>query len=469
MEIYPAKKANKANKPLEAIYPLEWEERAFQEVIRGFQIAWRNTPERFEELLEENQNITPPIPSIESESKALIALHEQIYRRLILREPYLCRILAYISFAPEDREARKAFSERYLQKVRMETYHNSLDQDVLVGSELAKSRKHSGIPFHSCFVGQVLQWMLNRFESQRLTDEGNPELVRFERIPNGLIIEYMNKTDFNSPLADSIADDILYKAVNNAQRDIRQKAFFGEDLDNVKYKIIKRCKGQKDKPIPFQLLPKYAGLIRNRAKSLPKVETTTTGSDGKVMIKRTHDFTRIEMVLLEAVLDQSPKKRKPANKPFSAFIVDELKGRLGKEWDDESTMALRKSRQEQMRWQHIQSDEKDVQSWFKKEERISKAKMEQSGGSLDDWNDQNDEGRGRRIDSIRDDDGIDPESEMADREDMSLRLKILAEARKDERLMKILKDKENGIPLSMKDQKYYERKIAEIKKMFGLK
>ena len=50
METDPAKKANKAKIPLEAIYPLEWEEAAFHEVLQGFKEMWKLKRTRFLQL-----------------------------------------------------------------------------------------------------------------------------------------------------------------------------------------------------------------------------------------------------------------------------------------------------------------------------------------------------------------------------------------------------------------------------------
>ncbi len=466
MENDPAKKANKAKYPLDAIYPLEWEAQALREVSRGFQTAWRANPKRFEKLTEENKSINAPIRRLESENKELIALYEKTFRLLILREPFLYRILTYISFAPKEKEARKTFFKKYLQNVRIETYHDCLDQDVLVSSELAKSRKLSGIPLHSCFVGKVLQWMLNRFDSQRLTDEGNPGLVRFERIPKGLLIEYMNEADFNSPDADSIADDILYKAINSVQRDQRQHLFFGKGVDDSEWRIIKRF-GKEEKEIPFQILPKYAGLVKKWAKSLPKIETTVRGNNGKIKTKLIYDFTSVEMSFLEAVLDKTPEKTKSVKLPFAALIKKQLTWRIGKKWDEESTEALAEERLYRLRKQYAQSDEKDVQAWFEKEKRISKSAMEKSGGSLDDFIDR-DEKADRRIDLHEDEDGISPEDEMLERDNSDLKDAILVEMQKDLRLMQILRIQESGERMSPEDQKYRWRKIKEIKNKFDL-
>ena len=131
---------------------------------------------------------------------------------------------------------------------------------------MLKAVTFPGYPFIPALSVKSCNILLDEAESQRMTDNGNPEHVRFDKIQNGLIIEYLNEADYKSPLADEIIDNILYVMIRKAQRDRRQHLFFGKGLDHPKYRIIKRF-NSKEKPIPFQLLPKYAGLIRKLAKA----------------------------------------------------------------------------------------------------------------------------------------------------------------------------------------------------------
>ena len=447
METDPAKKANKAKIPLEAIYPLEWEEAAFHEVLQGFKEMWKLKRTRFLQLSRKNESIALEernLPNLLSVSKGLVNLYERIFHELIFREPYLYRMLVYIAMNPEDRQSRQACYTKYLQTINFEAYHDILDIDILHGSDLAKSRKLSGIPVHSCFVGKVLQWMLNRFESQRLTDEGNPELMRFEKIPGGLLIEYMNKADFDDPLADSIADDVLYNAIN-AKRDRRQHLFFGKGLDHREYRIVKRF-GKKEKEIPFQLLPKYAGLIRKRANIDRKYKGTKVISGNENPSEQWDDFEqKAVMLFLEAVLDQTLGKAKSAELPFAAFIENQLLWRQEKEREDDTYQENGK--------------------------RIRKEPLDQPGKRLVD---------DIEVDDIEDEKCPNQEAALLDRERDERLPELIEYLNTDPKLFRFIKihfneekDKERR---SMADQKFHERylknewesKIKKIREMFGI-
>jgi len=238
------------NKPLETLYPLEWEERAYQEVLQGFKAMWRNKRDRFLALSRENENIAleeKNLPNLQSGNKELVDLYETIFHQLIFQEPYLYRMLAYITMNPEDREARQAFFERYLEPVNFAAYQDILDIDVMQNSDFAKSLNLSGIPLHTCFVGKVLKNLFDKTDNRWMTDNGKPELVRFEKIQNGLIIEYLNEADYKSPLADEIIDNILYGMSRKAQGDRRQNLFLGNGLDHREYKIVKRFGNEEKK------------------------------------------------------------------------------------------------------------------------------------------------------------------------------------------------------------------------------
>ena len=481
MGTYAEKKANKAKKALDAIYPLEWEELALQEVIDGFKTAWGDDRKHYDELSRENENIIfPSPPKFDSDNQKLIDLYSKIFKHLIYYEPYLYRLLAYIQLPPSDKKSGRSFFCRYLGIDIFNDILNIITQaNVFVKNEHAIQRGFKTTPLHSTFVGKVLTYLYKEAEQRRIADFEVQPCFNVIREKNKIIFEFFEKADYDIAM-DTEIDDLLYVTINNAQRDIRQKAFFGEDIDNAKYEIIKRCKGQKDIIIPFQLLPKYARLIRKRAKGLPKVETTATEQKtGKVIIKQELNLTIVEMAFLEAALGVPYKKQdedeesnsdkqssliKAGDMPFAAFIKNQITYRLGNEWANQSTEALKKVRLEQVRWQHSQSDEKDLKNLYEKEERISKAKLEQSGGSLDDFIDEDQ--TGRRIDFLEDEDGLDPETDITEKERLRLQNAILAETRKDGRFMAILESGQRRTPA---DQKYYERKIAEMKKLFGLK
>lgn len=436
MESYPAKKAIKAKKPLDAVYPLEWEDQALNEVIQGFQAGWKENPERFEELTQENESINAPhLPAFESENKELIALYKETFRLLILRDPFLYRILAYISLDPEDREARMAFFERYLHRNIFQAYYEILDfENILEGSELAKSRKFSSIPVHSCFVGKVLAHLLDEAESLWITDNGIPEFFRIEKNGNTYILHCLNEEAYKDKSEVAAIDDILYRAIRESKGDRRrQDVFLGDGLDRPRYRVIKRYQG-KERQIPLALLPKYAGLIRNTAKRAYHKEPEDGLSDAIT-------------TFIEAVLDQTPEKIKPVNLPFSAFIKNKITWGLGDEWDNES----------------IQRNGK----------RTSKEAIEHEAGSLDDWNDKL-EATGRRGNIIKDDNSLDPESRLLEHEQSALEenLRKYLATTTDPDLIRLIRIHVQETRRSEADQKFYNRKwenkIKELREMFDI-
>lgn len=440
--------ANKAKKPLDAIYPLEWEERALTEVIQGFQSAWGKDREHFEKLSKENESIDleeKNLPNLQSDSKKLIELYERIFHQLIFREPYLYRMLAYITIDEEDREARQSFFAKYLSRDILEDGYNILTfKNILEGSGLAQKLKVSSVALHACFVGKVLAYLFDEAESRRMTDTGNPEHFKIIKTSKGLTFEYFKKADYKSPLSDEIIDGVLYSMINKAQKDKRQNLFFGNGLDHREYKIIRRFDNE-EKEIPFHLLPKYAGLIRKVAKKDQENNSS----------KESFQFqeNKIVKIFLEAVLGESYKKedtdlQKPLNVPFSAFITEHIKRRKGKEWEDESIQVHKK--------------------------RISKEDLDHECGSLDDWINIGDKGAVRRSDSIEDTKTLDPESSLLCRERNSLedKLEKYLFTTTDEDLKRLIQIHVQEGRRSEKDQKFYNRKwdnkIKEIREIFDI-
>ena len=256
-------------KPFETLYPLEWEEKAFKEVLLNFNKIWDDV-NYYNKLLQENKEIKlgPCLPECKAEgpdSEELVALHRRILKDFICHEPVLCRVLAYTAIEPEDTQARQEFFKKHLHAVNFLPYVDILSIDVLTGSDLAKSRDVSGIPLHSCFVGKVLKTLLDEAESRWMTDNGNPEEIRITRTAKGLDFEYFNKADYDSPLVDRQIDDILCAMFHKAQGDRRQDLFFGNGIDHREYQIVKRFGEKEKEPIPFHLLPKWSKFIKGES------------------------------------------------------------------------------------------------------------------------------------------------------------------------------------------------------------
>jgi hypothetical protein len=163
------KDAEKATKDPVMNYPIEWEEKAFQEVLQRFALAWQANTNLFRKLSKENNDLgissfQIPLECFNGEeSRPSIILFNRIIEKLIRPEPYLCRCVAYITELPEDFMTRQNFFEKHLRKFYWQGCMDVLHTDVLKDSDLAKSHKMTGIPLLSCYVGGVLNAILTTF------------------------------------------------------------------------------------------------------------------------------------------------------------------------------------------------------------------------------------------------------------------------------------------------------------------
>jgi hypothetical protein len=290
--------------------------------------------------------------------------------------------------------------------------------------------------------------LLDEAESQRMTDNGNPEHFKIIRTAKGLTFEYFNEADYDSPLVDREIDEILYGMIRKAGKDRRQNLFFGDGLDHREYMIIKRFNGKEKPPVPFHLLPKYAGLIRQRATNDRECQGIKR-FDGKNPLEDWQDFENKSVSLfLEAVLDQAPGKIKPVKLPFAAFIEKQLIWRKGEEWDKQSIQVNGK--------------------------RIKRDALDQHGDSLDEGIDQDDNDDGSRHDVVADKKAIDPNKRLLNKECAALKknLQEYLSTTTDKDLERLLRIHTQEGRRSEKDQKFYSRKwqskLREIREMFNI-
>jgi hypothetical protein len=171
-------KSYTSEKVPEAIYSLEEEGQALQEVIQWFKSRWTSNMEMLLEFVQANEDIAieeKNLPKLISENNRLVDLYEAIFHQFIFCEPYLYRVLAYTTMNPDNLEARQAFFERYLDKlVSLESYYNFLKlENILGGSELAKSMNLQAIPVHTFLIGKVMANLLDEAERRRMEDSNS--------------------------------------------------------------------------------------------------------------------------------------------------------------------------------------------------------------------------------------------------------------------------------------------------------
>ncbi len=478
-------------------FDLELEEKAFLEIkqILGNRYS---TPD-LTRLKEENQAIEN---NLQKENIALgeyyydFPLIEDIFK-FYLSEPMMYRVIVHNRIPPEDIETRAWLRKKFISEEDRKYYLLSLGfESVLKDSDLARTNHVRGLPIHLFMIGKVLHNLHGAYNHFRMIDEvknsGALESIeelrgaRFYSDAKETIYDYspiykdtifksqhcltrecFRKEDFEKPVDNDEIDSLLFPLMQRTHGDYREEEFRGNlSVDPEKFKFIIKCGTEEKEPIPLQALPKYMPLIRKLTKKVPRRDRHDT-EDKAIML------------FLEAVLGVSYRRKntqrkrggengneqtadkeipppllKPTKMPWASFIQAQLRWRLGNEWDCESTEALKKGRKEQLRWQYIQSTEEDVEIEFKKQERIGYEKMEHSGGSLDEFI-ASENKAGRRIDCLDIKNNKDPDSEIM----------ILEKARKDKRLWSIL---ESGEARTVADQKYFERKIKEIRVAFGI-
>lgn len=379
-------------------------------------------------------------------------------------DPIIFRIIIHNITDSEDMENRTILREKYLPNEYLDYYFKQLQlESVLEDSELAKFQKVKGLPVHLFLVGEMLGLFLGDYARYSMIDKIKKETgastsieelrdksIRFD---NGSLIldyfpfykdtiksenitrEFFNKENFLKYQKKSLRDlnnqidDLLYFLIQKVKLDQQKKRrnnFFGNPDKITELKYILKYEN-KNITIPLQLLPKYTGLIRKRAK-----EDRQNNAN-----KESFQFheNKIIKIFLEAVLGESYKDndtdlQKPLDEPFSAFIVEHIKRRKSKEWDNESIVVNGK--------------------------RISKEPIDHSVSMYSE-----DEEVNNYINNLPDEGGLNPESAIISCEEMAM----FQYAKQDERFMSILTNEKRR---SDADQKYFERKIKDIKILFKI-
>lgn len=446
---------------------LYWQRKAVDEIKTKLIDHWNDDKKTFVKLSLENKALGNLELDIYDSLETEISDQELFHNVFVLwqTDPIIHRVMFHNAIPAEDIKPRSLFRDKYLPDEYLEYYIKQLNfESVLEDSELAKIQKVKGLPVHLFMVGEALGTFLTHYQHFCMIDKVkeagaasdieelrekrvrvDDEVVVFDYSPlykstlgkGFLSREFFNKDDFLQykkkylNIVKSDIDDLLYllihKTVNDQQKrrlnnfegnlKITPKTYYVESIE--KYKYILKYKNEEI-IIPLQILPKYLGLIIKPSEHVPKDERPDIIQD------------QVEL-FLQAVRDQNPNKLKPKGLPVASFLKNQMLWRSKEKWEKESI---------QVKGNRISDNPLDDSVKFGAEDEEKKI----------------------YIDNLKDEDGLDPESAIINDEDMAM----FQYARNNIRLMDICERKANKLPLSSKDQKYFERKIKDIRIQFKL-
>ena len=303
-------------------YPLEWEHKAFEELLEIIKEKWKNNRKSYKKLSDinstllntfEKDKIGTRLLTFISKDKNLADFFERFLHELITSDPFLTRIYLYNSTMPHELPVREGIKIHHLPDKNLRYLKDLLKRDFLVDSDLAKSLSVTGIPLRFLFVGKLLDCLFSDFKHYWLIDKvaidikkrtGDEMLIEelrektiyetkaemiFDYSPllkitftkSGPIYEVFNDNDFkkvNEKELMWLADEILCFFINKSQNDSRKNLYFGDDLNSAAFKYTVRYEAQ-EKKIPFQLLPKYKKLISKIAMDKPLTGDKTDHDD----------------------------------------------------------------------------------------------------------------------------------------------------------------------------------------------
>lgn len=447
------------------IIPLEYEYKVFQAVKEWFFSKWENDKELYHFLTEENKEILSKLKNenigerqllFKSESKEMAELFNSILRELIYPDPFLARTFLHNSTLPEDLHIRKWLRDNYLPKEAVDILFddNLFSKDWLIDSDFAKSQSLKGIPLRCFWVGEILKDFASDYEHYRLIDlvkesgikesieelrknriyESNEGKVydyspisKLTKMKDGYIQEVFTEKDFdNSKDCLNQADNILCLYIQKGQNDCRKDEFFGDTLNDSRYKFILRYK-DKEKTIPFQLLPKYKNFINSLSNKY-----TLTGLYETV--DKLEEKQEASLGLYNGAITWNKDKGSA-----TGWLENIVKWQLGDVLDKHSRIDSRTGK------------------------RILKEKLESSGGRLDDPETKDKHGIPLK-DTIKSE-TLSPENSYEINEETNENKKFLLEIYRVKPEMKDIIEKESrGEALTSKERKIKERTIKKFQK-----
>jgi len=249
---------------------------------------------------------------------------------------------------------------------------------------------------------------------------------------------------------------------------ITEICFLSDQNDCITIQYYHHGKPLLEEPFQFQIAKKYSPLILKTIGTLSDtIKGELTKYEPKVDIKRAIILTEAYERLRKAIFNYDDKTYE---KPGSYFKVcfdhwehelyEKFSSEAGNVECDPFCKFSKESKEIPCKYETTMGYCKDP-----KRKRRLKSKIKQFDGSIDDLVDPNDEEKRRRIDHIKGD-VSDPELALLNKEIMKTEEELFDIVEKDERLMRILssEDRRSGA-----DQKYYNRKVYELKEMFAKK
>lgn len=353
--------------------------------------------------------------------------------------------MAHNLIEAEKLKERTAFYSKYLRPALSKHLWDALSDQILEGSEAAKEANCAGVLVYLSYTGQILKWLLDEFAHfsavDRIKIAGAEESVaelrwarRPKEGPEGVwvldytpiykltisqsetVLERFTDDQHFDIFPGYIDEDLCQQIRDSGGRDFRQDLFFGSSLVDADCRVILKY-GEKTKQVPLQLLPKYGGLIRKESwRDLDKQQEAMTG-----LLKGAREFDR--------------------NKgPVSPYLINRVQWAVLDSWKRESTTQFR--------------DEEG------KPQRVSRERLEGSGGRLDDP--IMIEGEPAIKKDLLKAEGLDPEQKLLRKE------AAMEMFQGDTRLLEIVKKRYTGERLSAPDRQYKHRVIEKIKTKVGI-
>jgi hypothetical protein len=241
--------------------------------------------------------------------------------------------------------------------------------------------------------------------------------------------------------------------------------FESKPSDHVTIQYYQHGKPILDKPFEFQTVKRYDPLLKAQVKKLNKHKALVKDIVG-TKDPNNDLYTEVVARLFESMLTYDARNYSNPGSYFKGCLENwgnELYEKHSTEKGDRFCDLFCKKNKENSNELPCQYETQEGYCIDPKKKLKLKSEIEHSGGSLDDeFINPESEGDTRRVDLIEDKVTPNPELVLIPDEKEA----IITEAYKDARLLKIINM--NG-RRSSADQKYYERKIAELKEKLKTK
>lgn len=479
------------------IFPFEIEKKGYKELQKY--IKGRREPSEYNKLKRETESILweaiqnkieliNPRVRILSQDPKIHSLVDDTFTKIIREDPILFRVIMHNWTSSEDIHSRK-WLRKYIPEELLHPYYDLLKEDFLKEKKVAGS---SGIPIFSFLAGQIYENLLWEYEHFRCIDmvketgikdsiahlrenriiksndgiiwDYSPLIKRqiINRGPNrGILVEVFSEEAFKAARKDYksfslLVDNFLCSIIKQSE-DCRHYLFLGRDFDAeplMSYTI--RYKDQKAS-ISLQLLPKWRPAINKLARQwrLTTLRSLITKRGRLKYIEGEDEKQEAKLGFFVGLNSWEPQKGSAG-----IWLANNIKWSLSNAFKRLSTESYVEKRLEfdRLIWSEFWEETPELaQKRFRK--RVLFEKLEQSGGRLDEW--VNEEEELRVIDLLPDAKSLHPYDKIID--EIALEKIKKENAHIFNRLLEIFKKEEEGIPLSPKERQYKHRAIEKLK------